>query len=417
VEVMNLILTFIFLAVILYIFTGIAESLDNVTGDTGTGVDTQVTTRIKPHNVYIKNIDFTPAINHDVIIENLFKSISESVPPSGNGTTTEIDYKSSFQQFSSAAKFPWNDRIKDFLLFQINSVLGTDPNYTGTEWVFTRDIFNIYWKDFANSGTRHLVFNIFITNPRLSISKKIRVYLVVNNLSRYITDRGDFNPFSPVNAGDLRIVYITLDEYKSPLVVDALDKQSLSDSTYYIKNRLGLMDPFRTSGKEMEIDEEMKTKFGDVLLEKAALKKRGDVTVYGYCFNSDSPGAITQEECVKSNGVWDTPPKTDADCAYNRANTNYPNSFGKITNWNCQFPVGMKRIGFRYYSNQPENLPLCYNCKTNTIGKGTLGNCCNEQRDKTVYPMLTSPDYAFPDDRELRTKYSDIFESVGLSTT
>ena len=43
--------------------------------------------------------------------------------------------------------------------------------------------------------------------------------------------------------------------------------------------------------------------------------------------------------------------------------------------------------------------PFCYNCKTTEWKPITnLEPCCDEQKDKTRYPFLKSPDYAYNND-------------------
>ena len=61
----------------------------------------------------------------------------------------------------------------------------------------------------------------------------------------------------------------------------------------------------------------------------------------------------------------------------------------------------------RKYINK-ENA-LCYNCK-----KGF--KCCEEQYDTSLYPELSSPDYKFNDDMELRTRHTQILKNKGLQT-
>lgn len=93
--------------------------------------------------------------------------------------------------------------------------------------------------------------------------------------------------------------------------------------------------------------------------------------------------------------IWDKGCTQDEECAFFKANKNYPNSFGGCKkNGNigiCEFPIGIKRIGFRKYNDKYPNIPFCYGCKNNDI------DCCSKQKE---------PDYAFPRDTELRKKYN-----------
>ena len=57
----------------------------------------------------------------------------------------------------------------------------------------------------------------------------------------------------------------------------------------------------------------------------------------------------------------------------------------------CEMPTNVKRIGFREYDkNIP---PFCYNCNNPTEFE-----CCEEQKDRDLYPNLKSPDYMFEND-------------------
>jgi hypothetical protein len=46
---------------------------------------------------------------------------------------------------------------------------------------------------------------------------------------------------------------------------------------------------------------------------------------------------------------------------------------------------------------------------------GTLGFCCEDQNDKSKYPQLITPDYAFDGDQDTRIKYSDELRLKGLN--
>jgi hypothetical protein len=59
----------------------------------------------------------------------------------------------------------------------------------------------------------------------------------------------------------------------------------------------------------------------------------------------------------------------------------------------------MKPIGYKYYTNNLYNMPLCYNCDSKKFKISTvLGSCCNDQYNKEKYPFLKTPDYAFEND-------------------
>ena len=81
--------------------------------------------------------------------------------------------------------------------------------------------------------------------------------------------------------------------------------------------------------------------------------------------------------------LWDKRCVADAECPYYKSNTKYPNNRGGCINGGfCEFPVGVKRLGYTKYSDTNLNTPLCYNC---------------EDKGK--------PDYVFENDFDERVKY------------
>ncbi len=135
------------------------------------------------------------------------------------------------------------------------------------------------------------------------------------------------------------------------------------------------------------------------------------------CFNLNYDGKkndyilpyYTRESCEsmydpygkdKEVGIFDTPCKKDSDCPFFQINKNYENNYGKCkADGYCELPINMKPIGYRYYTNNSYDMPLCYNCNSEKFKISTLlGPCCKEQYDKKKYPFLKTPDYAFEND-------------------
>ena len=85
---------------------------------------------------------------------------------------------------------------------------------------------------------------------------------------------------------------------------------------------------------------------------------------------------------------WDKRCDTDIECPYYKSNSNYVNNRGGCINGGfCEFPVGVKRLGFTKYTDTNLNKPLCYNCEEDDNG---------ESQKK--------PDYVFENDFEERKK-------------
>jgi len=109
----------------------------------------------------------------------------------------------------------------------------------------------------------------------------------------------------------------------------------------------------------------------------------------------------------KEVGIYDTPCKKNTDCPFYKANNNYDNDFGKCQeDGYCELPINMERIGYRYFRNDPNKKPLCYNCKSESFQiYSTMDTCCDEQFNTEKYHFLKSPDYAFDNDYRDRQNY------------
>ena len=95
--------------------------------------------------------------------------------------------------------------------------------------------------------------------------------------------------------------------------------------------------------------------------------------------------------------VWDHPCIKNEDCPFFKANTNYPNKRGGCNaDGFCEFPVGIRRLGYRKYDDKGPYAPFCYQCKT-----PENPSCCKNQRHAWT---LTSPDYAFANDTQERKR-------------
>lgn len=108
----------------------------------------------------------------------------------------------------------------------------------------------------------------------------------------------------------------------------------------------------------------------------------------------------------KEHGVWDKVCSNNNECKFYKSNNNYNNNFGKCNNGDCEYPVGVKKIGHRHHTG----VPLCYNCKSNKWNpETTLGTCCDKQKNKDLYPFLNSPDYAFNGDQNMRNNHYNLY--------
>lgn len=87
------------------------------------------------------------------------------------------------------------------------------------------------------------------------------------------------------------------------------------------------------------------------------------------------------------NNVINKECKTNSECPFYKKNLNYKNDRGGCINGLCEFPINIKRTGYKKYNSKYK--PFCGNCKTNTYF------CCEDQKNSKLYKNLKSPDYLF----------------------
>lgn len=92
-------------------------------------------------------------------------------------------------------------------------------------------------------------------------------------------------------------------------------------------------------------------------------------------------------------GIWDGPCQINEECPFYKGNKNYENELGGCNNGYCEMPLGVTRIGYKKYTDEP----FCYNCPT-----GTDSICCQQQHldSKKDESRILSPDFVFIGDCE-----------------
>jgi hypothetical protein len=311
------------------------------------------------------------------------------------------NFRTKYKKQPAYMKFPFSDSFNNLVLEKIKPLFQQTEYYKDSKITVIRDLYDMFWLDDRKDNCRYFVFSIIINDKHKSFARKLKVHVKITNFSKYVTDTGEWNfQVTSINSSDFQILYIGTEQEFTYLTVPGIEGNEDFHNYYRIKGNLYLMEPFPTSGKDMVITDDMKSKFMKTLDAKGKKEE-------GFCYNSTNLTARDKYECVDSGGVWDYPPSDDTECPFYMSNQNYPNNFGKLDGNTCELPRNMQVIGHRYYSYDPQYKPLCYNCKTNLIGEGTLGYCCDDQKNnKMVYPELITPDYAFIGDQQLREKYS-----------
>lgn len=328
-------------------------------------------------------------------IDSLFETLLPNV-------TTLPDYKNVFQKSSTYIRFPLNDLFKRTVLEASKRILTSTDYYKKSKLQIIRDVYNLYWTDVG--GDRHYIFNIYLNDTVKAFTRKMKAYIVIRYISSYTDDNGNFIN-TQIDDKNISIKYIATDNPLSYLSSSPNTQPILYDDKsanyYQIKNKLHLTEPFPTSQNDMIITEAMQNKFEQYLTRK----QTEDREKKGICYNSTAVGAVKKEDCIDAGGIWDYRPSDSNECPYYKANENYPNNFGKLNGDKCELPRNMQLIGNRNYSYDPKYAPLCYNCVSDKIGNGSLGFCCEKQNNKTLYPFLITPDYAFINDKSQRQKY------------
>lgn len=341
-----------------------------------------------------------------LLLDSLLQTINKSTVPS----TTN------FSKYPSYLKFVHEPEFTNIIKEIMQKTLQTTDSYKNTRFDIIRNIYDLYYKDFDTS--RYFVFNVDINNPDKAFSRRMKVFIIVDNIQKYLNDNGEYIDGLLFSTPDIRFQYIGTDDPINFMKVSPQQEPILGESNflsyYRTKNTLFLLDPFLTNSTDNIITDAMKTNFETLLKEKQVQNKNKENN--GFCYNSTNVTAKNKLECIDTGGTWDSPPSEDTECPFFFANQNYPNTFGSIKGDKCQLPRNMQIIGNRNYSYDPQYAPLCYNCKNKLIGNGSLGFCCDEQKNKIIYPNLQTPDYAFIGDQELRTKYKDTLQTLNLSS-
>jgi hypothetical protein len=168
---------------------------------------------------------------------------------------------------------------------------------------------------------------------------------------------------------------------------------------YYMNNELDNITSFKT---EKEMENEAKKYLSRQRISLSSNPNNYFIDEYK-CYGSHGNN---KQECEnnydtyfksKNRGVWDTSCKLNTDCPFFRANKNYKNDFGGCFEGVCEMPLGIERLGNRYYDIDTK--PLCHNCPENHR------DCCDKQEN---------PDYIFKDDIFLRKMNEQELNEKGL---
>ena len=231
---------------------------------------------------------------------------------------------------------------------------------------------------------------------------KLNVLSVLTDIVVYVNNSSENNDFK-IN----RLILKSVSSKENLYLTKGYDEDSKKNVT--IRNKYPETNVFDPKNYYMSSDLDdilIKKDMNQELLKSKSKQSKSKQNLFR-CFYSNKKivnNLVNNRNICQSNtdgrgkktavGVWDRNCTNNEECPFYRSNKNYKNNFGGCIKGMCQLPVNMVSVSPHFYDETKK--PMCYNC---------LGNnnyCCEEQKDKSKYPNLVSPDYAFLGDQNLR---------------
>lgn len=198
------------------------------------------------------NSSFLP----DRKIQTDFDVTSDNLELMLNSSNLDKNYKedlSEYNLFNENLEFPYTNIFKNIILNHFNRTVSIykDDN------CYISEIFNIHFKD-NSDGSRTYILYINLVNPVKLFTKSLKIKLSIKN-------------FSPTDIPrNITVLYIVYDYNK---IIDVNGIDAYNGNFYMMKNKLHLMDPFLTTGKEMSVSKNMIDKFKTTLEMKIQSQK------------------------------------------------------------------------------------------------------------------------------------------------
>lgn len=272
-----------------------------------------------------------------------------------------------------------------------------DPNYaefTSTDTIPSDDDFNMVVENvmvILHNGIYYDLFNNHKRNKSVMCSNFQSCRIIVKNkivmrLFKHIhtpTDiRWEF--ILELMLENKAYIYQTLILADSKSIIDISVKGTRTEDI--------ILPSWAISMKNKSVDSQVKTYLARQQMTSpndTRIKNPDKPTEY-LCYGSNGR---TQVECEldyntrfipKNRGVWDKTCRTDKECPFFKSNKNYKNTFGGCNEGICEMPIGIRRLGNRYYDVDSLKDAECYN-----------GNCSQQ----------SNPDYRFINDIWVRKAY------------
>lgn len=168
-----------------------------------------------------------------------------------------------FKEHNPYIPFPFEASIKKVIIDYMKINI---EKFKGHKLEITSDLNKLYYKDLNND--RVFIFNISLLDNTKFMTRNLRIKLKVKNINNFIKDvkteqgeidyRTDIPSQTVINSSNILSIRLDANNY-ARFELGSID--SLRPNYYQIKNVLGLMDPFVTSGRDMIITDEMKKDF------------------------------------------------------------------------------------------------------------------------------------------------------------
>jgi len=269
---------------------------------------------------------------------------------------------------------------------------------------YNLDINNIYLKKIKLDDLENTEKTFDYLFTYMVIGSEYMNYIC--NLRYYINGMKDvdinrikaYYPFIKENYNTVKYYYIKMKEAANPNNI--IDKPN----NIYISSDYSLLPIMRyniiSSIENFITRLEMPSDYLDAIKENYNVSDKNNKGggFYGCYGNSEIKNKFECDSYYKIDGtpktyysLWDKKCVSNNECPYYKSNSNYVNDRGGcINNGYCEFPVGVKRLGFTKYTDTNLNKPLCYNCDN-----------VEEKSD-----VLKKPDYVFENDFNERVKYN-----------
>jgi hypothetical protein len=170
-----------------------------------------------------------------------------------------------FTEHNPYIPFPFEESIKKLIIDYIKTNI---EKFKGHKLENTTGLHKLYYKD--NGTDRLFIFNISLVDNTKFMTRNLRVKIKIKNIKNFIKKNSniieqkeiDYKTNIPsqtfINSTEILSIRMDKNNY-AQFELEGIDK--LRPNYYQIKNVLGLMDPFVTSGKDMIITDKMKTDF------------------------------------------------------------------------------------------------------------------------------------------------------------